>query len=162
MLTYALFPQVGSHFIENRDNPGAFEPPPDAEPAKPAAAAPAASAAPAAGPAVYDVRINNRSYTVEVAESGQLAGIAPAAPAAAPPAAAPAVSGTPVPAMLAGNVFKVLVAPGDAVSEGDALVVIEAMKMETQISAPQSGTIGDVLVAVGDSVAVGDTLVTIG
>lgn len=162
VLTYALFPQVGSHFIENRDNPGAFEPPPDAEPAKPAAAAPAASAAPAAGPAVYDVRINNRSYTVEVAESGQLAGIASAAPAAAPAAAAPAASGTPVPAMLAGNVFKVLVAPGDAVNEGDALVVIEAMKMETQISAPQGGTVGDVLVAVGDSVAVGDTLVTIG
>ncbi len=166
VLTYALFPQVGSHFIENRDNPGAFEPPPDAEPAaQPAAAAPAAAAAAtsAPGPAVYDVRINNRTFTVEVAESGQLANIAPAAPA--PPAAAPAPAagaGEPVPAMLAGNVFKVLVEPGDSVNEGDALVIIEAMKMETQISAPRNGTIGEVLVAVGDSVAVGDALVTIG
>ena len=63
--------------------------------------------------------------------------------------------------MLAGNVFKVLVAPGDAVTEGQALVVIEAMKMETQISAPKAGTVGEVMVAVGDSVAVGDTLVTL-
>ncbi len=166
VLTYALFPQVGSHFIENRDNPGAFEPPPDAEPAgQPAAAAPAAAAAAtsAPGPAVYDVRINNRTFTVEVAESGQLANIAPAAPAPAAAAPAPAAgAGEPVPAMLAGNVFKVLVEPGDSVNEGDALVIIEAMKMETQISAPRNGTIGEVLVAVGDSVAVGDALVTIG
>ena len=100
---------------------------------------------------------------MEVAESGQLTGIAPAAPAPAAAAPAPAAGGgEPVPAMLAGNVFKVLVEPGDSVNEGDALVVIEAMKMETQISAPHNGTIGEVLVAVGDSVAVGDTLVTIG
>ena len=156
VLTYALFPQVGSAFLANRDDPSAFEPAPgDEEPTPPA---PAATAPATSGAAVYDVRVNGKTYSVEVAETGQL-GTVQAAPAAAP-AAAP-TGGDPVPAMLAGNVFKVLVAPGDTVAEGQALVVIEAMKMETQISAPKAGTVGEVMVAVGDSVAVGDTLVTL-
>ena len=69
--------------------------------------------------------------------------------------------GEPVNAMLAGNVFKVLVHAGEQVSEGQALVVIEAMKMETQISAPHTGTVAEVHVQEGDTVAVGDTLITI-
>ena len=64
--------------------------------------------------------------------------------------------------MLAGNVFKVLVRPGEAVTEGQALVVVEAMKMETEISAPFAGTVVAVDVREGDTVAVGDTLITIG
>ncbi len=155
VLTYALFPQVGSHFIGNRNNPAAFEPPPTEADAK---AAPSPAAAPASGPAVYDVRINGRTWSVEVAESGQLSGVAPATAA---PAAAAGGDGEPVAAMLAGNVFKVLVAKGDEVAAGQALVVIEAMKMETEISAPRSGKVADVRVAVGDTVKVGDTLLTL-
>ena len=84
VLTYALFPQVGLKFLENREHPEAFEPPPD--PAAAAAPVPAATAA--SGAAVYSVRVNGKSYTVEVAEGGQLTDVKPtAAPAAAPPKA---------------------------------------------------------------------------
>ena len=94
VLTFALFPQIGLHFLENRDNPGAFEPPPWEEPEPaPAAAAPAGSAS---GAGVYSVRVNGKSFTVEVAESGQLASVAPAAPAVgAGPPARPAPPGRP-------------------------------------------------------------------
>ncbi|MEM7500930.1 MAG: sodium-extruding oxaloacetate decarboxylase subunit alpha [Pseudomonadota bacterium] len=148
VLTYALFPQVGSHFLEHRGDASAFEPPPTEETAPPPAA-PSASG----GTGVYDIRVNGKTFVVEVAESGQLGSVQ-----AAPPAAASAGSGDEVPAMLAGNVFKVLVATGDTVAEGQALIVIEAMKMETQISAPKAGTVTDVLVAEGDTVGVGDPL----
>ena len=142
-------------FLENRDDPDAFEPAPTAE----AAAPPAATAAAASDSAVYSVRVNGKAFTVEVAESGRLANIAPAA---APAAAAPAGNGEPVNAALAGNIFKVHVAPGATVSEGDPLLVVEAMKMETVVSAPRSGTVTGVFVSEGDKVAVGDALVAIG
>jgi oxaloacetate decarboxylase alpha subunit len=63
--------------------------------------------------------------------------------------------------MLAGNVVKVLVAPGDEVEQGETLLIIEAMKMETEVSAPQAGRVAEVFVRQGDAVAVGDPLVTI-
>jgi oxaloacetate decarboxylase alpha subunit len=69
--------------------------------------------------------------------------------------------GEPVTAGLAGTIFKVLVAPGQQVAEGDVLMVLEAMKMETEISAPRGGTVGEVAVKEGDSVAVGETLLTL-
>jgi oxaloacetate decarboxylase alpha subunit len=158
VLTYALFPQIGTRFLQNRGNPDAFEPAPGLEPEpapEPAAAPPAA----AQGPAVYSVRVNGREFTVEVAEDGQLAGVEPVSEPAQP---ATASSGDAVKAVLAGNIFKVLVAPGDRVEEGQTLVVVEAMKMETAVSAPKAGTISDVFVKEGDVVAVGDSLVAIG
>lgn len=171
VLTYALFPQVGSHFLEHRNNPGAFEPPPTAEDKAPAGKPKGDGAVSApTGPAVYDVRVNNRSYTVEVAESGsQSPSAAPGGGQSRDSASGPGSGqgrntsgdGEAIPAMLAGTVFKVLVAPGEEVEEGQALVIIEAMKMETQISAPREGIVDSVLVAVGDSVAVGDPLVTL-
>ena len=157
VLTYALFPQIGLMFLENRDNPDAFEPPPwkVQETAAPVAA-------PTGGGAgVYSVRVNGKAFTVEVAEGGQLSSVAPAAPAA-PVAAASAGNGEPVNAALAGNIFKVHVTPGTVVSEGDPLLIVEAMKMETVVPAPQAGTVTDVYVAEGDKVAVGDALVAIG
>jgi len=163
VLTYALFPQVGLKFLENRDNPEAFEPPPGtAESAPPAAADQAAAPAPAAGPATYDVKVNGKSYRVEVAESGT---VSAAGPRSASADAAPG-SGTGesevVPAGLAGTVVKVLVQPGDRVSAGQAVLVIEAMKMETEISAPKDGEVTKIHVASGDAVATGDPLVSIG
>ena len=155
VLTYALFPQIGLMFLENRDNPGAFEPAPWDEPEKPVVAEPAA---PPSGGGVYSVRVNGKQFTVEVAESGQLTNVAPA-PAAAAPAAA---GGTSVKAVLAGNIFKVNVAVGATVEKGDPLLVVEAMKMETIVASPSSGTITEVFVAEGDTVSVGDALVAIG
>ncbi|RZV34151.1 MAG: oxaloacetate decarboxylase subunit alpha [Chromatiales bacterium] len=154
VLTYALFPQIGTRFLQNRDNPSAFEPAPWDEPEPPAVAA-----APSGGGAgVYSVRVNGKAYTVEVAESGQLAAVAPAAALAA---AAPSDDGEPVSAALAGNIFKVHVTPGTTVNEGDPLLIVEAMKMETIVPAPRSGTVTAVLVAEGDKVSVGDVLVRI-
>ncbi|MDH3619614.1 MAG: sodium-extruding oxaloacetate decarboxylase subunit alpha [Gammaproteobacteria bacterium] len=153
VLTYALFPQIGIRFLQNRDNPDAFEPAPWDEP-EPALAAPVPTGG---GAGVYSVRVNGKAYTVEVAESGQLAAVAPAA--AAP---APSSGGEPVNAALAGNIFKVHVAPGATVNEGDPLLIVEAMKMETVVASPRSGTVTEVFVAEGDKVSVGDALVAIG
>jgi len=154
VLTYALFPQIGTKFLENRDNPDAFEPAPSAA----AAVTAAPAAAPSGGTGVYSVRINGKSYTVEVAESGQLAAVAKAPVVAS---AAPSGAGDAVNAVLAGNIFKVHVAPGAVVEKDDPLLVVEAMKMETVISAPKSGTVTDVFVKEGDAVAVGDALIAI-
>jgi oxaloacetate decarboxylase alpha subunit len=154
VLTYALFPQIGTRFLQNRGNTEAFEPPPEFE-AQQVATAPASAAQ---GPAVYSVRVNGREFTVEVAENGELEDVSPAAAAAKP---APRSSGEAVKAVLAGNIFKVHVAPGDRVEEGQPMLVVEAMKMETAVSAPRGGTVSDVFVREGDVVAVGDALVTI-
>jgi oxaloacetate decarboxylase alpha subunit len=155
VLTYSLFPQMGVRFLQNRNNPGAFEPPPDAADATVAATAPAARPG---EPAVYSVRVNGKPYTVEVAEGGQLKSVQPGA---ASGALADAGDGHTVSAVLAGNIIKVHVEPGDTVNEGDTLLVVEAMKMETVVAAPRSGTVAEVHVAEGDAVAVGDPLAVI-
>jgi oxaloacetate decarboxylase alpha subunit len=151
VLTYALFPQMGIRFLENRDNPNAFEPVPTGE----EVAAPVSTPS---GAGVYSVRVNGKEFTVEVAESGQLASVSAAAPASV---TAPATSGEAVNAVLAGNIFKVNVAPGATVNKGDPLLIVEAMKMETAVAAPCSGTVTDVFVSEGDTVRVGDALVAI-
>ena len=158
VLTYALFPQIGLRFLENRDNPDAFEPVPGIDPDEDAAPTGGASSPDSGAAGVYSVRVNGKEFTVEVAESGKLASVAPAAAPAVEPESASADA---VKAVLAGNIFKVHVKPGDSVVEGDPLLVVEAMKMETVVAAPKGGTVAEVHVSVGDTVAVGDTLVSI-
>lgn len=157
-LTYALFPQIGLKFLENRNNPDAFEPVPTGK-------EPAAS-----DTGVYTVNVGGQSYVVEVTDGGDVSGIAPvgAAPAgSAATGAAPAVvgaiptGGDPVAAPLAGNIFKVNVAAGEHIQQGDVIIILEAMKMETEVRAAHAGVVGSVNVKEGDSVAVGDTLITI-
>ena len=156
VLTYALFPQIGLKFLENRGNPAAFEPAPTGK---------ETLAREAGKPEVYTVEVNGKSFVVQVSEGGDIEGIKPvggvasAAPAAAPVAAG---GGEPQAAPLAGNIFKVLVQPGQAVEEGQLVIILEAMKMETEIRAFKAGTVGTVNVKVGDAVAVGDSLLTIG
>ena len=153
VLTYALFPQVGLKFLQNRDNPGAFEPVPTGKPAVPTNEA---------GEEIYTVDVEGKSYTVTVAAGGDISGIASIGGQSDSAAAdIPATGGEPVTAPLAGNVVKVLVKPGQRVSEGESILVLEAMKMETSVSAPSNGTIVEVRVQAGDSCSVGDVLVTL-
>lgn len=153
VLTYALFNQIGLKFLENRNNPSAFEPAPSANDT-------AVVKAPS-GEEIYTVDVEGQSYTVTVSNGGDVTGIAPLGGAVATAAASPVTGGEPVKAPLAGNIFRVLVKPGQQVIEGQALIVLEAMKMETEISAPAAGTVGQVSVRDGDIVTVGDTLLTI-
>ncbi|WP_445362096.1 sodium-extruding oxaloacetate decarboxylase subunit alpha [Microbulbifer sp. ANSA003] len=157
VLTYALFPQIGLKFLKNRGNPEAFEPVPTGNEG--------AAVKNDKGEEVYTVTVEGQSYTVTVADGGDLTNIAPVsggAPASAASAPSmPATGGEPVNAPLAGNIFKVMVKPGDQVSEGQAVLVLEAMKMETVVSAPRAGNVASVAVKEGDSVAVGDALLSI-
>jgi oxaloacetate decarboxylase alpha subunit len=153
VLTYALFPQVGLKFLQNRNNPEAFEPVPTGKPAVPTNEA---------GEEIYTVELEGKSYTVTVSAGGDVSGIAPVgAQANSTSAEVPVSGGEPVAAPLAGNVVKVLVKPGQRVSEGECIVVLEAMKMETSVSAPADGAIVEVKVQAGDSCSVGDILVSL-
>ncbi|MBW9262877.1 MAG: sodium-extruding oxaloacetate decarboxylase subunit alpha [Candidatus Thiodiazotropha sp. (ex. Lucinisca nassula)] len=163
VLIYALFPQVGLKFLKNRDNPDAFEPAPGTEP-EAASAAPAATpaAAPAGGPEAYQVEVNGVTYNVKVSPAGAVTDVAPAAPAAAAPAAAPApAGGTEIAAPLSGNIHAIKVSAGQQVVAGDVVMVLEAMKMETEVRANSAGTVSQILVKEGDAVQVGTPLLSL-
>ncbi|TYA69637.1 oxaloacetate decarboxylase subunit alpha [Vibrio cholerae] len=161
VLTYALFPQVGLKFLKNRHNPDAFEPAPGKEPA-PVATAPASSE-PAAGIESYSVKVDGVVYDVEVGPQGQLTSVVPAGQKVAPKlaVATPTQGAEAVAAPLAGTIFKIQVEQGDEVAEGDVLIVLEAMKMETEIRAARSGVIQELHVKEGDSVRVGASLLSL-
>ena len=152
VLTYALFPQVGLKFLKHKNDPSMFEPVPSGKP-------------PAKlndqGEEVYSVQVEGKSYTVTVTDGGDINAIVESGGAAVPliPALAQPVTGEPVNAPLAGTVVKVLVQLGQVVAEGETIIILEAMKMETSISAPSAGTIVAVKVQGGDSCTVGDVLV---
>lgn len=160
VLTYALFPQVGLKFLKNRHNPEAFEPVPGNEPTPVVAAAPTL----AGGVETYSVRVDGQVYDVEVGPQGQLTSVTPASAGQAAPTAAPAAvsaNAESVPAPLAGNIFKINVQSGSEVAEGDILIVLEAMKMETEIRAARGGVVQDLHVKEGDSVMVGAPLLSL-
>ncbi|EKO3403293.1 sodium-extruding oxaloacetate decarboxylase subunit alpha [Vibrio fluvialis] len=161
VLTYALFPQVGLKFLKNRHNSDAFEPAPGCEPAP--AAAPVLSAS-SGGVETYSVRVDGQVYNVEVGPQGQLTSVIPTAATQAAPVIAPAETvsdAEAVPAPLAGNIFKINVQTGSEVAEGDILIVLEAMKMETEIRAARGGVVQDLHVKEGDSVTVGAPLLSL-
>lgn len=121
----------------------------------------------------YTITVNGSVYDVVVEEgatSGAPVAAAPVAPKAAPkaapaPAAAPAASGAAgsikIEAGAAGKVFKIEANVGQAVKKGDAVVIVEAMKMEIPVVAPQDGTVASINVAVGDAVEAGALLATL-
>ena len=173
VLTYALFPQIGLKFIENRGNPDAFEPAPSAQESQSSSAPKPAEAKSSSQGATtsetYDVNVDGKVYRVEVAPSGTLTSVTPASGSqtqaqpqtnsAAPSASAASQS---IDAPLAGNVFKVLVRNGDSVSEGDVVMILEAMKMETEIRSAYTGTVTDITVSEGDAVTSGQPLILLG
>ena len=120
----------------------------------------------------YTITVNGSVYDVVVEEgatSGAPAAAAPAAPRAVPKAA-PAPAATPaagaagsvkIEAGAAGKVFKIEANVGQAVKKGDADVIVEAMKMEIPVVAPQDGTVASINVAVGDAVEAGALLATL-
>ena len=113
----------------------------------------------------YTITVNGNVYNVTV-EEGTTAGAAPVVSAAkapaAPKAAAPAgaAGSVEVTASVPGKICKIEAAAGTAVKAGDAVLVLEAMKMEIPVVAPQDGTVATINVAVGDAVESGDVLAT--
>ncbi|MGI2168670.1 sodium-extruding oxaloacetate decarboxylase subunit alpha [Shewanella sp. MF05960] len=161
VMTYALFNQIGLKFLKNRGNPDAFEPVPSADDLQ---------VTDDKGPQTYTVNVDGQSFVVEVSEGGDISNIAPtsatsatsvaSAPAQAAPASAGEVKCT-MSAPLSGNIFKVLVSNGQAVKTGEVVIILEAMKMETEIRAPQDGIIANLAVKQGDSVTVGSALLAL-
>jgi oxaloacetate decarboxylase alpha subunit len=162
VLIYAQFPQVGLKFLKNRGNPDAFEPRPDMEQATPQAPVSASG-----GPESYRVNVDGRVFNVQVEPgSGTVISASEQSAATATPApAAPAQNAGEalelVKAPLAGTVIDIPVQPGDQVSAGQVVIIIEAMKMETQIRCSTNGHIECINVAKGESIQVDQTLLTI-
>lgn len=148
VLTYALFPQIGLRFLAHRGDPSAFEPAPNGRRAEESG--------------VYTVSVDGRRYTVQVSDGGDVTGLVPWPPQAETVAetsvVAPSAQALPVPAPLAGNLFKWLVQPGQRVQAGAPILVLEAMKMETDVCAPQDGVVAELCAREGDAVVLNQTL----
>lgn len=168
VLTYALFPQIGLKFLKNRNNPEAFEPKPQAPNQEPVVAtAKQVTETAKQGAETYTVKVQGQTFVVEVSSGGDISQIVASEnvlPFVAPEAAVTPSTGVikaQMNAPLSGNIFKVNVAAGDAVKAGDVVIILEAMKMETEIRAESDGVISQVWVKEGDSVAVGNQLLAI-
>ncbi|NOU52344.1 sodium-extruding oxaloacetate decarboxylase subunit alpha [Pseudoalteromonas sp. JBTF-M23] len=160
VLTYALFPQVGLKFLKNRNNPDAFEPKPSLvktsqEPVQAAPAQPSGKS-----PERYSVQVDGKVYDVVVAAGGELQEVKVKDSELIPQSASVSSSET-MNAPLAGNIFKIKVKAGDQVEKGDVVLIMEAMKMETEVRATHSGNVSQVLVKEGDSVATGDAILAL-
>ncbi|UTP71713.1 sodium-extruding oxaloacetate decarboxylase subunit alpha [Alteromonas sp. LMIT006] len=161
VLTYALFPQIGFKFLKNRNNPDAFEPVPTAP----------VEVANTSGESHYSVSVNGVEYAVTVAPDGELTNASPVNPVAltahsngsvGASGSAPAAAASNIEAPLTGNIFKLLVKPGDAVAEGQVVVIMEAMKMETEVRSLHGGTVVSVEISEGDSVQAGQVMIGLG
>lgn len=166
VLTYALFPQIGLKFLKNRDDPSAFEPAPGTEKEKPVQKSETGDNSIER----YDVCISGECFSVEVGPDGSLKASEQAqAPSksneqqqASKTSDKPASGDTrPVNAPLSGNLWKYQVKPGDKVAAGDVVVILEAMKMETEVRTEIAGTVAEITAREGDSVISGDVLLTL-
>ncbi|ALQ07224.1 oxaloacetate decarboxylase [Pseudoalteromonas sp. Bsw20308] len=160
VLTYALFPQVGLKFIKNRNNPDAFEPVPSVEGKSGKAPSKSASNNNKVKAEQYSVKVDGKVYDVVVAKGGELKEVTLKDSEHIPQSASVA-SGETLNAPLAGNIFKIKVKAGQVVNEGDVVIIMEAMKMETEIRATHTGTIAEVLVSEGDAVTTGDAMIAL-
>ncbi len=153
-----MFAQIGWKFLQNRGNPAAFEPAPNPE----AASAKAEAAAQQAGAApveMYAVNVDGRSYNVVVGPAGSEISVTSTPTGPDLVVTPPIISGHGVVVSpLAGVVLKVNINVGAHINEGDVVMVLEAMKMETEIKAFRDGKVESMAVSEGDAVQVGDEL----
>lgn len=167
VLIVALFPQIGWKFLENRGNPDAFEPAPTvSEKAKTEEKTTALSTPTTSGSAVYTVELEGKAFVVKVSEGGDISAITPSATPSPTPTPTtetqPArTDGVPVNAPMSGNIWDVKVSEGQQVEKDQVLLILEAMKMETEIRAAQAGTVQGIRVKKGDTVSVGDCLMSL-
>ena len=161
LMTYALFPQVGVQFLENRDNPDFFEPVPQE---------PSEFNTNDNSEGIYTVSFEGQSYTVNVTSGGDIESIGSSSAvtevhnmvqkdAESDPSKFTAKEKVAAP--LSGTIWKVLVSPNQSINEGDTLLILEAMKMETEVKATSAGTVISVDVKEGDSVTVGQLLLSL-
>ncbi|MGO1329544.1 MAG: pyruvate carboxylase subunit B, partial [Idiomarina loihiensis] len=170
VLTYALFPQIGLKFLKNRDNPDAFEPVPGEEPEEKTESKEQAAPKVTGDVEQYEVEVEGKRYNVKVGPTGQLDSVKSSSSTESPQSSQEpsqdssggSGEGETIKAPLAGNIFKVVAKEGAAIKAGDVVLVMEAMKMETDIKAPKDGTVQSLHVKEGDAVTVGDALVTVG
>ena len=164
-LTYALFPYPALKFFQNRDNPAAFEPPPGQPETEASSADNSQPTVKVNGDNIYTVEIDGRRYQVRVRPGTGDGGDSEATVSQewSELVSDPAASGeeTSVTSPLTGLVSKVFVKPGDTVSEGDVMLTLEAMKMETEIRCRKAGTVRRVNVAEGDAVNADEVMVTL-
>jgi len=157
MLINGLFAQVGWKFLANRTNPNAFEPKPDAEKF-------AAQNAPKKSDNIetYTVNVDGKNFNVAVGPGGSAMSIQPSAHVShTAPLAAVAGSGATIDSPMAGTILKVLVNAGSEVQEGDIVILMEAMKMETEIRSKFAGVVSTVHVKEGNAVHSGSVLITL-
>jgi oxaloacetate decarboxylase alpha subunit len=168
VLTYALFPQVGLKFLENRNNPDAFEPEPeDKQMSEHMPEQSIASTQPVTN--AYSVRVNGQVYQVEISD-GELGSVVMAQshaedvrqPSHSNGSNAVSKEGHELNAPLSGTIVKLMVKVGDAVADGDIVFILEAMKMETEVRTAYAGTITDISVKEGDAVQAGQLLLLVG
>jgi len=161
VLTYALFPQVGLKFLQHRGDASKFEPAPGLEPkpavAKQAAAAQLNTSAGAVG--YYSVKVDGKLYQVEVGPAGAVQQIKAAVDETIPQSASIQPAST-LTSPLAGNVLALRVSVGQQVAAGQVVLLMEAMKMETEIRASKAGIVSQLHVSVGSAVSTGDLLVS--
>ncbi|RXE98415.1 sodium-extruding oxaloacetate decarboxylase subunit alpha [Pseudoalteromonas sp. PS5] len=160
VLTYALFPQIGLKFLKSRNNPDAFEPKPTQFESKEQKTTATPATGKASTPERYSVKVDGKVYDVVVAPGGELQEVQVKDSELIPQSTSVSSSET-LNAPLAGNIFKLMVRAGDEVQEGDVVLVMEAMKMETEVRATHSGRVADLLVSEGDSVSAGDAMMSL-
>ena len=161
VLTYALFPQVGLKFLANRGDIKAFEPLPGNDLESTALAVDQSDNVSKSG--VYTVDVAGERFVVKVTDGVDVEALGQTDSAASAPSSRESLSGlgTRVLAPLAGNVFQIPVSQGQVVAEGDVVIVLEAMKMETEIRASCSGTVAEIHVREGEPVNARDPLATL-
>ncbi len=160
LLTYALFPQVGIQFLENRNNPDFFEPAPQEV---------SNATVNEKNEGIYTVSFEGNSYTVSVSAGGDITSMITTSDKQSQSSnisqveskSTPSSDAEEVHAPLSGNIWKILVNPNQSVNEGDTLLILEAMKMETEIKAAHSGVVTNISVKEGDSVTVGQVLLSL-